>query len=397
MCSELHFDSGNFVLNSDAVRHEKTPEGYLRVYARVARVGDLVYRNDAGEERVEYIEPADLFDKKSINTLKMKPISIEHPGYLDAGNTLQHLKGVTGNLAVIDGDFLGIVATIYDRDTIDKIERGELREVSCSYYCDTERQPDGRYRQLNRRYNHLALTKDGRAGAEVSLHMDSSLSEHVWIQKDMNTNTIEINGQRFPADVVLRAVADAISQRSDTKVEEIEETEEDYAEEAEIKEDAMSLANDNAVLRATNSELKTNLEQALALLEEAKNTMIEASMLDELLNTWEKCRSIVESGYQNGSIRINGVTYDSNSRCFQFEGVDPLKLKQGVLEGKGVKLKNDSADAIDGAFDTFIANYVEVNPIEVADRYVRNDSCTVSSAEQARQERIKKIRERGRK
>jgi len=108
---------------------------------------------------------------------------------------------------------------------------------------------------------------------------------------------------------------------------------------------------------------------------------------------WEKCRSIIQNGYQSGGMEIEGVTYDNGT--FKFDGVDPMKLKKGVMEAKGVKLRHDSADAIDGAFETFISSYVDINPIEVADRYLRSDS-RLSTSEQARQERINRMKERGR-
>ena len=109
--------------NGQILKHEFTPEGYLRCYMRVGRVGELQYKEDDGTIRVEVVTPEVLFDKKHLDSLKMKPITREHPEVerLDSSNATKYQVGMSGHAVVIDGEFLGVVGTIVDQDLIDEI------------------------------------------------------------------------------------------------------------------------------------------------------------------------------------------------------------------------------------------------------------------------------------
>lgn len=173
----IHFDQG------DVLSHEITPEGFLNCYMRVAKVGDLQYRNADGSTRTEYVSPETLFNGDSVKTLKMKPVTFEHPPELLNSRTAKNYStGSTGHLVVPDASFLGITAMIHDKPTIDAILSGKAKEVSCGYTCDLKERKDGKFEQVNRRYNHVAVTRKGRAGNSVAVHMDSVANENVWTQ-----------------------------------------------------------------------------------------------------------------------------------------------------------------------------------------------------------------------
>lgn len=166
----LHFDRGTIY------RHEDTPEGFLRLHMTIAKVGELKYFNADGSERLEVVTPEVLFDSKSVDSFKMKPItSPNHPPVmLNADNAGQYSKGMTGNLVTIDGDFLGIVATVTDADTIRNIKNGRTKQVSCGYLAGTKQRSDGKYDQIYRLGNHVTICEQGRAGADVRVNVDSS-------------------------------------------------------------------------------------------------------------------------------------------------------------------------------------------------------------------------------
>lgn len=172
----FHVDRGTIF------KHERTPEGFLRVHMRIARVGELKYRNADGTERIEVVSPEVLFAKDSTDSFKMKPITLGHPPEkVTAENARQYERGMTGHMVTIDGDFLGIVGTITDKETIDAIERGDASEVSCGYDAEIAIRPDGKYDQLNRFGNHVAAVYRGRAGAEVRFGVDS-VEPEIWVQ-----------------------------------------------------------------------------------------------------------------------------------------------------------------------------------------------------------------------
>jgi len=169
-----------------------TPEGFLNCYMRVAKVGDLQYRNADGSTRTEYVSEGTLFNADSTNTLKGKPVTLEHPpALLTAETAKDYLTGSTLNLVKYDGSFLGVMATIHDKPTIDAVRSGKAREVSCGYTCDLVKRADGKYEQKNRQYNHVAITRKGRAGSSVAVHMDSVSDANIWTQ---------IRGDSMPTD-----------------------------------------------------------------------------------------------------------------------------------------------------------------------------------------------------
>jgi hypothetical protein len=165
----LHFDRGVIY------KHEDTPEGFLRLHMTIAKVGELKYFNKDGSERLEVVTPEVLFDAKSIDSFKMKPITSPHhpPVMLNADNAGAYSKGMTGNLVTIDGDFLGIVATVTDAETIKSIKSGRTKQVSCGYLAGTKQRSDGKFDQLYRLGNHVTICEQGRAGADVRVNVDS--------------------------------------------------------------------------------------------------------------------------------------------------------------------------------------------------------------------------------
>lgn len=166
----LHFDRGVIY------KHEDTPEGFLRLHMTIAKVGELKYFNKDGSERLEVVTPEVLFDAKSIDSFKMKPITSPHhpPVMLNADNAGAYSKGMTGNLVTIDGDFLGIVATVTDAETIRNVKSGRTKQVSCGYLAGTKQRSDGKFDQLYRMGNHVTICEQGRAGADVRVNVDSA-------------------------------------------------------------------------------------------------------------------------------------------------------------------------------------------------------------------------------
>jgi hypothetical protein len=184
----FHVDRGTIF------KHERTPEGFLRVHMRIARVGELTYRNADGSERIEVVSPEVLFDKDSTDSFKMKPITLGHPPVkVTSENARQYERGMTGHAITIDGDFLGIVGTVTDKEAIDAIERGDASEVSCGYDAEIALRSDGKYDQLSRSGNHVAAVNRGRAGSEVRFGLDAADPIDVWVQNGDEGTTEQIN------------------------------------------------------------------------------------------------------------------------------------------------------------------------------------------------------------
>jgi hypothetical protein len=161
-------------------RAERTPEGYLRCDATAARVGVLEYPQPDGRVVREYRPPEEASDPKSLATFGGKAVTLEHPPeMLTAENTREYAVGFTGTKVVYDQGFVRVVVTLTDQEAIDAVLRGDAVEVSAGYEVDIDPTPgvtpDGQQYdaiQRNIRCNHLAVTRRGRAGPEVRLHLD---------------------------------------------------------------------------------------------------------------------------------------------------------------------------------------------------------------------------------
>lgn len=187
MATEIRLDAGTV----SAVR--RTPQGGLRVDARLTRVGVLEYRNADGSTRRELRHPDEVFKADSLDTLRGAPVTDLHPSDMVRSDTFRELaRGHVGDDVRSDGGRF-VAATLYVQDAglVDAVERGDRREISCGYTCSYDPTPgewqgekyDGR--QVGITYNHAAIgPRDwGRAGSDVALRMDNATTgtSSVWV------------------------------------------------------------------------------------------------------------------------------------------------------------------------------------------------------------------------
>lgn len=179
MSEEWRFDRGAISPN-----WEKTPDGFLRVHGTFSRTGCLSYKRADGSTQVEYRPEEEVAHRDSILSLGGLPVTHEHPPeLLTPANTRQYQRGSTGTEVVYDNGFVKGVVILTDAELIAAVERGDARELSIGYRVQIDRTPGvtatgERYDAIQRRIvgNHLAVTKEGRSGSEVRLHMDSAFS-----------------------------------------------------------------------------------------------------------------------------------------------------------------------------------------------------------------------------
>jgi hypothetical protein len=159
---------------------ETTQQGYLKAPVYATRTGVFVYRKADGSTIRELRHPDEIFNPKSLATLKSVPLTNEHPPeLLTPENTKQYIVGVTGEDVGTEDNFVTAIATIMDKQAIDDVNNGK-KEVSCGYVCELDESP-GEWEgepydviQRNPVYNHLALVTRGRAGPDVKLRIDSA-------------------------------------------------------------------------------------------------------------------------------------------------------------------------------------------------------------------------------
>jgi hypothetical protein len=165
--------------SAQAVAREKTREGFLRVRARIGRVGIHDYKarelgappDLAPEAVVRVYRPPDaVFDKASMASFADVPVTRDHPpAMVDAANWKRYAVGHTGPSVVRDGDHLATDLVITDAEAVARAESGA--ELSNGYWADfvfghgltPQGEPYDAIQQ-NIRGNHIALVDHGRCG-----------------------------------------------------------------------------------------------------------------------------------------------------------------------------------------------------------------------------------------
>lgn len=159
----------------------RTPQGGLEVPANLTRTGVFQYIQPDGTIRRELRPPQEVFVEDSLATLKGAPLTVGHPGVVRTDNWQQLAVGHVSDDVKAGGPYVQANVRVQTKDVVDKVERGDLVELSCGYTCDLELS-GGEYNgekydavQRNIRYNHVALgpRNFGRAGNEVRLRLDS--------------------------------------------------------------------------------------------------------------------------------------------------------------------------------------------------------------------------------
>ena len=153
-----------------------TEEGYLVDHPIVTTCGIFEYKNDDGSTRRELRLPENVFDKKSLESYKGKPIIITHDaGEVDKENVRREQIGTIMSEGYRDGDSVRCEIIIHDTNALKSCG---LKELSLGYSLDTDDTP-GVYHgekydciQKNIEINHLALVGEARAGETARLNID---------------------------------------------------------------------------------------------------------------------------------------------------------------------------------------------------------------------------------
>lgn len=154
-----------------------TEEGYLVDHPIVTTCGIFEYKNEDGSTRRELRLPENVFNEKSLESYKGKPIIITHDaGEVDKENVRREQIGTIMSAGYPDGDNVRCEIIIHDTNALKKCG---LKELSLGYSLDTDDTP-GVWKgekydciQKNIEINHLALVGEARAGEAARLNIDS--------------------------------------------------------------------------------------------------------------------------------------------------------------------------------------------------------------------------------
>ena len=159
----------------------KNDDGFLRADAVVTRTGVFRYINKDGTIRRELRHPDHVFNKDSMESLKMIPVTKMHPKekIVNSDNSKKLKVGSTGETVRRDGDLLRSTLVVNDQDAIEGIESKKIQELSLGYTLELVEESgvfngdEYDFIQTNIKYNHLALVPNARAGAIARIALDS--------------------------------------------------------------------------------------------------------------------------------------------------------------------------------------------------------------------------------
>jgi hypothetical protein len=332
-------------------KYELTSEGYLRAWATIARTGVQQYTDADGSIRREYRPEAEVASPISLASFAGKAITLEHPSaLLDSSNTKDYQIGFTSTEVVYDNGFVRAVMTITDKDAIERIMRGDAKEVSAGYRVNYEAIPgvtdsgenyDGIQKDISG--NHIAVVRRGRAGPQVKLHLDrldaADPSLFTPIEEPSMTAKVNFDGAEFE---VTESVALAITKERDDAKMSYEDMKKKYdgmmAEASKMKEE----------MDAMQKEMKGKLDaaegRADALTEEVDSLKGEVSEAQKV-----NVDSLVEE-----RITLINKARPSLDAAFDFAGKTAREIMETSIKAvRGdADLSDRSDDYVTAMFDT---------------------------------------------
>lgn len=320
----------DFVFIKDSMN--RTPEGYLKVKARAARTGIQTYVKNNKVVRVLRTQD-EVFNPESLASLKNKPITVGHPKeFVNINNIKTYSMGFTTEYLqqVKDGDdiFIETELMVQDLNTIDKIETGQLTEISAGYQARYEANlntNDNTYDEVQKNivYNHIALLPTGtaRAGrkARIQLTNDSlemvydSLDDEIIITKEVKKKMgkIKVSGIEFEVeDTLEQALKNQLTLDSNTTIEIKNQLEESKAKVAELTGRITVLDSE----LQSKPDLDTVLKERSAFYEKAKPLITDSNVISLTMDSIEIMKIVVKE-------RLPHITLDDNIDKNELKGM----------------------------------------------------------------------------
>lgn len=342
---------------------ERTNEGFLKGRAIVTSIGVFTYKRADGTIQRELRLPEEVFSPSTLNSMKLKPVTLNHPTELVTSDNAKDLQ--VGSLGdnpswtkewhdrnweeVTDGINCAIDMIITRKDAIDAILNGK-QALSMGYTCDIEMAEPGStwcgveydFIQRNIRYNHCAVVDAARAGdnAKIELRADSedAVLEDIMVTKidggtKMELKKINLDGIDYQAEEsVIKALqkADARAKKAEedacTAKKELDKA---IADAEKAKEELEKKLSEVEAEKDTAKDKADGLEKEL---EELKKTSMDSTAIDaavkakiELLHNAEKAK--VEVKEDMSDMDIKKAVILSTFPNAKFDGKDDVYIQ----------------------------------------------------------------------
>lgn len=266
---------------------KETKQGFLVIPAFTARTGIQRYRMADGSMLNEHRPDDEVFSEASMDSLRTAPVTNSHPSEmvnpknakeLIVGHTDGAIEKVTG----AEESYLKTNLVITHAEAIDAIRAGKA-ELSNGYHVDLDFTPGEyngqRYDAIQRNIinNHIAIVWKGRAGAKVSLKLDSN--DAILIKdensKGAKTMKIKIGDKEFDVN---EDVANAFKKEMEKKKLEKEANDKDLKVEKEKND---SLSDEIEVLKGSKTRLTAKVDSLESEAEKAKTPKMDKAEVNK--------------------------------------------------------------------------------------------------------------------
>lgn len=342
---------------------EFTDEGFLKADAVVTRYGVFDYQNPDGTLRREYRPKEEVINDASLETMKMIPITNNHPEerLVNSENAKKLSVGYTGETISCDDCYVMARLIITDQETIDDIVKRGKKELSLGYTVDLIDEKgdfEGErydFKQSNIKYNHLSIVNSARAGSQARLNLDaqdaveiSKLDEEARMAKrKMRIDQEEMMVEGEVADYIERLLGD-LKNLEDEKIrveEEIkmiaDKLEKALAEKDAAKEDLDVMKEEKQQLeneKMDSAEINKMIRDRVKLLRNAE-AFLDKDVMERIdsMNDIEIKRKIIRSKSPNANLDGKSDVYISA----RYDAIMDEACSTKVI-ANGYKSKNDS-------------------------------------------------------
>lgn len=400
-------DAGRWMTTS----FTRTTEGFLTGRAIVTSIGVFTYKYADGTELRELRLPEEVFDPESLNSMKLKPVTNQHPdGFVtpenqqelqvgslgsDVTTTTQYrdYDGWTEQEKITDGIHVAIDMTINRADAIDDVLNGR-RALSMGYTCEIE-ETSGVYMgveydciQRKIRYNHCAIVDAARAGDAAQIHLDSADAvlagvpaiksthkDHQGQEDKSMKKTVRIDGVDVEVDDSVASYISGLNKQAD----------EAEKKKKSLEEEVDALKKSVSKLEAERDAEKSKADSANAELEKARADAADESRIDAavqerlaLYDAADKAGVKIEQGMKMDDVRraviasvfptvnLDGKNADYIAACFDSAKAELEKRADGAQRAVG-------ADGNPGVQDNYDSAAARQRMIEYNQRRSRGE------------------------
>lgn len=332
-------------------KYELTPEGYLRAWATIARIGVQTYYNADGTPRRELRPPEEVSDPESLASFGLKPHTIDHPPeFLNSKNTKKYQTGSTDSTVYYQQGFVNVAINVTDAEAIEEIASGRREQLSAGYTCELDFTPGvwrgQNYDAIQRRIrgNHVSSVQVGRAGPSVKMHVDTWSSQPLKkkafnAKLDTHETAMTVKPEEKATEEQKKDAQTSSEKREDVQARRIKELE---ARVDDRDGTISALKEELATVKSDLTQAKTDASTAKSDLEHHKKTYGDtiATEVTDRIDAWNKAKPFLPKGLA--------------------ESPDPKmtadEIKRAAIENSnpGVKLDGYSGDRIDGWFESML-------------------------------------------